>query len=170
MATATKQRLFRTQVNLAEEHRVSLIELLNQHVAESLDLYSQVKTAHWNVKGPQFHSIHILTDEFADEIIEIVDDLAERATALGGFVHGTVRMAAETTSLPEYPSDLTDSMDHVKALVDRIGLFTNSIRSAIDTAANLGDQGTADLYTEVVRKIDLRLWFFEAHLQGNSDG
>src|SRR5690606_37694064 len=116
-------------------------------------------------KGRQFYSIHELTDQFAAEVAVIVDDLAERATALGGYVHGTVRMAAGTTSLPEYPTDAIEAMDHVRALVERIGHFANSTRSAIDTADELGDKDTADLFTEVSRLVDKRLWFFEAHLQ-----
>ena len=169
MATGQKSRTFRTHVDLTAEKRETLIALLNQHVAESLDLYSQVKQAHWNVKGRHFYSIHTLTDTFASEVIEFVDDLAERATALGGYVFGTVRMAAEATSLPEFPTDAVDGMEHVQALVERIGQFANSVRAAIDKADELGDKDTADLYTEISRLVDKRLWFFEAHLQGESE-
>ncbi|RUL88796.1 DNA starvation/stationary phase protection protein Dps [Tautonia sociabilis] len=169
MATGQKNRMFRTHVDIPQKKRAQLVTLLNQHVAEALDLYSQVKQAHWNVKGKHFYSIHTLTDTFAAEVIEFVDDLAERATALGGYVHGTVRMAAEATTLPEYPMDLVDDMGHVAALVDRIGHFASSVRSAIDTAEELGDKDTADLYTGISRQVDKRLWFFEAHLQGEGD-
>lgn len=169
MATGQKTRMFRTRVDIPAKQREKLVGLLNQHVAESLDLYSQVKQAHWNVKGKHFYSIHKLTDKFADEVSEFVDDLAERATALGGYVHGTVRMAAESTTLPEYPMDIVDGMDHVQALVDRIGHYANSVRSAIDKSEELGDKDTADLYTEISRLVDQRLWFFEAHLQGEGD-
>jgi starvation-inducible DNA-binding protein len=169
MATGQKSRAFRTRVDLPADRREKLVELLNQHVAESLDLYSQVKQAHWNVKGRHFYSIHTLTDTFAVEVSEFVDDLAERATALGGYVHGTVRMAAEATTLPEYPMDIVDGMDHVQALVERIGHFANGVRAAIDSADELGDKDTADLYTEISRLVDKRLWFFEAHLQGEGN-
>ena len=169
MATAPKTRLFRTHVDIPADRREKLIELLNQHVAEALDLYSQVKQAHWNVKGKHFREIHLLTDEFAGEVAEFVDDLAERATALGGYVFGTVRMAAESTTLPEYPTDVLDGMDHGQALGERIGHFANGVRSAIDKSEDLGDKDTADLYTEISRLVDKRLWFFEAHLQGEGE-
>jgi len=164
MATA-KTRMFRTQVDLPEERREELVGLLNQHVAEVFDLASQVKQAHWNVKGPHFVSIHELTDQFAGELQGFVDSLAERATALGGYVFGTVKMAAEASGLPDYPTDTIDGLEHVKALVERTGQYANHVRSAIDRADELGDQGTADLFTEISRLVDMRLWFFEAHLQ-----
>ncbi|MEW4569207.1 DNA starvation/stationary phase protection protein Dps [Tautonia sp. JC769] len=167
MATGQTHRMFRTRVDLPTEQREKLVELLNQHVADSMDLYTQVKQAHWNVKGRNFYSIHELTDTFAAELLPYVDEIAERATALGGYVSGTLRMAAESTSLPEYPSDPVDALDHVQVLVERIGAFANSVRAAIDQSEELGDKGTADLFTEISRLVDKRLWFFEAHLQGN---
>jgi starvation-inducible DNA-binding protein len=167
MATGQTQRMFRTRVDLPTDRREKLVELLNQHVADSMDLYTQVKHVHWNVKGRNFYSIHELTDTFAAELLPFVDEIAERATALGGYVPGTLRMAAESTSLPEYPTDPVDALDHVQVLVERIGAFANSVRGAIDQAEELGDKDTADLFTEISRLVDKRLWFFEAHLQGN---
>ncbi|CAN5843361.1 DNA starvation/stationary phase protection protein Dps [soil metagenome] len=169
MATGEKSRMFRTQVDIPAEKREPLVEMLNQSVADTLDLYSHAKQAHWNLKGREFFQLHELTDKLAAELIEVVDDLAERATSLGGYVFGTVRMAAQATALPEYPSDLIDGLDHVSALVERVGQYANRIRSAIDASDDLGDKSTADLYTEISRMIDQQLWFLEAHLQGEKE-
>ena len=160
---ATKQ--FPTHINIPAEVRERLIELLNAHLADTLDLMSQVKQAHWNVKGKDFYQLHLLFDEIAEELEGFMDELAERATSLGGYATGTVRMAAEQSALPEYPADAVEGPEHVAALVERFGLYTSRIRSGIDEAADLGDQATADLYTEIARTADKRLWFLEAHLQ-----
>ena len=74
-------------------------------------------------------------------------------------------MAAEASSLPEYPTDAIEGMDHVEALVERFAPTPPAIRQAIDDADKLGDQSTADLYTEISRVVDKRLWFLEAHIQ-----
>jgi starvation-inducible DNA-binding protein len=168
MATAdkTKTRMFRTRVDLPEEAREKLVALLNGHLADSLDLYSQVKQAHWNVKGEEFYQLHLLFDEIAAEVLEFVDGIAERATALGGYATGTVRMAAAASELPEYPTDAIQGLEHVEALVERLGVYANRIREAIDASDELGDKSTSDLYTEISRTADKRLWFLEAHLQG----
>ena len=91
--------------------------------------------------------------------------IAERATALGGLALGTTRMAAEATTLDEYPLDAIAGMDTVAVVVDRLAAFGSSAREAIDTATELEDQDTADLFTEISRAIDKHLWFVEAHLQ-----
>ena len=162
-----RTRQFPTHVNIPAERRAPLVEMLNQHLADTLDLMTHAKQAHWNVKGKDFYQLHLLFDEIAEELSGFVDLIAERATSLGGYATGTARMAAEHSALPEYPTDAVEGLEHVAALVERFGLYTSRIRAGIDEAAELGDQGTADLYTEIVRAADKRLWFLEAHLQGH---
>ncbi len=164
-ATQTNHRRFPTHVDLAENARSQLVALLNQFLADTSDLRSQVKQAHWNVKGPNFYSLHLLFDEIAEELSGFVDDLAERATALGGYALGTVRMAAESSTIPEYPTRAVEGVEHLGALIERLGPFANRVRKAIDESAALGDPTTADLFTEISRTADKRLWFLEAHLQ-----
>jgi starvation-inducible DNA-binding protein len=143
-----------------------MVDLCNQQLADSLDLYSQAKHAHWNVKGKDFFQLHALFDALATNVLGHVDLIAERATALGGYATGTARMAAATSALREYPSDAVDGPDHVRALVERFAAYAASTREAIDAAADGGDQSTSDMFAEVSRQTDKDLWFLEAHLQG----
>jgi len=135
----------------------------------SLDLKTQVKQAHWNVKGMDFYQLHELFDEMASELEEFIDLIAERVTALGGLAMGTARIAASESTLPEFPFDILEGKDHVTALADRYAPYARTIREAIDQTDDLGDADTADLYTEVSRAIDKRLWFLEAHLQTSTE-
>ena len=154
-----------TRIDIPEVVRVKLIALLNQALATALDLKTQVKSAHWNVKGPSFQSLHELFDVLAGELEDHIDTLAERATALGGVALGTARLAVQASILPEYPLDARKGLDHVTALAQRYALFAKQLRDFIDEADELDDDGTQDLFTEVSRSIDKRLWFLEAHLQ-----
>ena len=100
---ATPIPTFPSHIGLPESDRQILIELLNGRLADTADLYSQVKHAHWNVKGPNFFQLHQLFDQLAAELIPYIDLIAERATALGGAAMGTTRLAAANSLLPEYP-------------------------------------------------------------------
>ena len=157
--------VYRSQLDLKADIRRQMIELLNQQLADTFDLQSQTKQAHWNVKGPQFWQLHELFDKLAEGLEDDVDLIAERVTAVGGEAMGTVRMAAKGSRLPEYPTGRMGSMEHVSALAERFGNYAATTRAGIDTAAQAGDQSTADLLTEVSRQIDKYLWFLEAHLQ-----
>jgi starvation-inducible DNA-binding protein len=176
MSDNLSTRLYPTRIDIPAEARKQIAATLNQTLAASLDLKTQVKQAHWNVKGTDFYQLHELFDEMADELEEYIDMFAERITALGGYACGTVRMSAANSILPEYPVDILMGMEHVTALAERFAPYAKHLRQAIDKTDNLGDADTADLYTEVSRTIDKRLWFLEAHLQaavtqsGNGNG
>ena len=163
---SASRRTFKTSVDIGPAGRAKVNAILNQHLADSFDLMSQVKQAHWNVKGSDFWQLHKLFDEVAARAAEWVDLLAERITALGGYANGTVRMATMASTLPEFPTDITDSMDYVRAVSDRLASFTNSARGAIDETDKIGDANTADLFTEISRCADTYLYFLEAHVQG----
>lgn len=158
-------RSFLTRNDLDADTRHLSISRLNESLAQAFDLMSQTKQAHWNVKGEQFYSLHLLFDKLAEELSGFVDDIAERVTALGGYAQGTVRMSARHSSLTEYPVEATTGREHVEALVERFGDFAAHLREAIDATADAGDASTSDLYTEISRAIDKDLWFLEAHIQ-----
>jgi starvation-inducible DNA-binding protein len=159
------KKTFSTQIDIATETRKEMISLLNQQLADTFDLFSQTKQAHWNVKGAQFYPLHELFDELAGGLLAYVDMIAERATALGGVAQGTARMASESSRLSEYPAGGVESMAAVEALAERFAELGESTRKAIDTADKAGDMDTSDLFTEVSRGLDKWLWFLEAHLQ-----
>ena len=165
--TTKTQQLHKSKIDLPESTRSKVIDILNKTLAATLDLKTKVKQAHWNVKGWDFYQLHLLFDEIAGEVEEYTDLFAERVTTLGGYAMGTARAAAQNSFLPEYPYDAVGSVDHLNALAERLAAFAKNVRENIDVTAQLGDQATADVYTEVTRKIDMRLWFIEAHLQGN---
>lgn len=163
--TKTNSHQFPTHIDIKSGARGRLIAMLDQDLACTFDLASQVKQAHWNVKGKEFYPLHLLFDEIAEELVKFVDELAERITSLGGYAHGTVRMAAEHSSLPEYPTEIVDGHEHVAALVERFGTYAGRLRAAIEESERIGDPTTSDLYIEISRVVDKRLWFLEAHLQ-----
>ncbi|MBS0379295.1 MAG: DNA starvation/stationary phase protection protein Dps [Proteobacteria bacterium] len=156
--------MYETHNDLPAGTRARVVKILNERLADALDLNMQVKHAHWNVKGPTFIALHELFDKIAESIEDQVDSIAERATALGGTAHGTLATVARTTTLKPYPATIVDGQAHVKALVAVVADFGGKVRAAIEATAKLGDAGTSDLFTGISREIDKQLWFLEAHL------
>jgi starvation-inducible DNA-binding protein len=140
-----------------------LIELLDARLADATDLQTQMKQAHWNVKGPNFIALHELFDKINEDVEEYVDDLAERVVQLGGVAHGTARQVAARSALSEYPAT-RDGRQHVEAVANALAAFGKLARAGIDQSGKLGDMDTADLFTEISRGVDKWLWFVEAHL------
>jgi starvation-inducible DNA-binding protein len=156
--------MIRYKSSIKLENKEELIGLLNQQLADTFDLYSQLKQAHWNVKGMEFYALHKLFDTLAEETLSFVDMIAERATALGGVARGTIRMASKLTRLEQSPDSFDNSEYTITKMVERYDQVCKSSRDSIDSCESHGDKATADLFTEITRGLDKSLWMLEAHL------
>ena len=164
-AAATSTRLFETKNDLPHDTRVQAVELLGQRLADCIDLQTQCKQAHWNVKGPNFIALHKLFDEINEAVEDYVDLIAERIVQLGGVAEGTARAVAAKSALIDYPLALSDGEEHVAALSDSLAQFGRTARIGIEEMNELEDADSADILTEVSRGTDKWLWFVEAHQQ-----
>lgn len=161
-------RMIETKNSLPAAARERLVELCNERLADAMDLASQAKQAHWNVRGPSFIALHELFDEVNDAVREHADLMAERAAQLGGVVNGTARDAAAGSTLTEYPHEITQGREHAAALSTALGSFGGKVRESIGIAEELGDADLADIFTEVSRSIDKFTWMVEAHVQAGA--
>jgi starvation-inducible DNA-binding protein len=158
------EQLHPIQHDIAAATRAPLVALLNQRLADTADLHSQAKMAHWNVKGIHFQPLHELFDKVAEGVEPFIDELAERITGLGGTARGSVRLAAAASSLPEYPVDAVDGETHLVNVRDRLASYAAANRRAIASAGDHNDAASEDLLTGIQREIDLLLYFVQSHL------
>jgi starvation-inducible DNA-binding protein len=157
--------MYETENDIPKAERVELNALINQRLADVIDLQMQMKQAHWNVKGPNFIGLHELFDKIAEDVEDYVDLIAERVVQLGGIARGTVRVSAAQSRLEEYPLMIADGASHVEAVARALSTFGREARMSIEEANALDDADTADIFTEVSRGVDKWLWFVEAHSQ-----
>lgn len=156
-----------TKNDIPAPQRAAVVQLLNNSLANLIDLQLQAKQAHWNVKGPTFIALHELFDRVAESVEGFVDTVAERIAALGGRADWTIGMVGQRTKLAAYPLAIADEHDHVDAVSTALATVGQSVRGAINQATEFGDSDTADLFTEISRDIDKYLWFVESHLHRN---
>lgn len=154
---------------LSENTRETSIDLLNSRLADAVQLTLAVKQAHWNIKGPSFIGIHELLDGVADHLRDSADMMAERCVILGGQARGTVQSVAEDSTIAAYPLEAQNQKVHVEALTERFMEFGKSLRESMETAGEVGDEDTADLFTEVSRTVDKDAWFIGSHNDSGSD-
>jgi starvation-inducible DNA-binding protein len=157
--------MYRSPSPLPEDARRTIADTLNARLADGLDLHSQIKVAHWNIKGPQFAALHPLFETFAVELAGFNDEVAERAVTLGGRAYGTARHVAKMSQLPDYPQETTRDMEHVKLLADRIDRYLEGARTSRGVAEKASDTDTVDLLTEVVSAFEKHAWFLRASLE-----
>ena len=156
---------FVTKNTIEEKVRIQLEGILQDRLSDSIDLQTQAKQAHWNVKGPSFIALHELFDKVAEESEEYPDLIAERIVQFGGVAEGTIQVVTNRSNLPEYPLVLTTGHEHVEAFSHALAVYGELIRNTIKQATELDDPATADIFTQISRSVDKNLWFIEAHNQ-----
>ena len=157
--------MYRTPSHLPEATRRTISDALNAVLADGLDLHTQIKVAHWNIKGPQFAALHPLFESFAVGLAAHTDNVAERAVTLGGQAYGTARHVAGTSRIPDYPQDTSKDSDHVRLLAERFTAYLATARSVRDTAEEHEDTDTHDLLTQIVTEFEKNAWFLQASLE-----
>lgn len=152
--------------HLQEEVRASSVAALNRCLADATVVHSQLKFAHWNVKGPDFYQLHGLFDDLAATLEAHVDAMAERAVALGGQALGTVRLAAHSSEVPAISKRDVDAPAMVEQVADNLATLDATLFEEIRAAEGHDDLATADILSEVSRDVTAALGFLEARLQG----
>lgn len=157
--------MYRSPSKLPEASRKQIAESLAATLSDGLDLHSQIKVAHWNVKGPHFAAFHPLFEGFATALAGFNDEIAERAVTLGARVGGTTRQVAKTSRLQELGGDSVKDLDLAAQLADRFDAYLDGVRAARGVAEKAGDQDTQDLLTGVVEQFEKNGWFLRASLE-----
>lgn len=157
--------MYKSPSQLPEQSRQRLIEALNARLADGLDLWTQVKVAHWNVKGPHFAALHPLFETFATSLANFNDAVAERAVTLGGLAKGTARHVAKVSKIEDYPQQTTRDLEHVRLLSDRLEAYVGGLRESRSQAEKEADTDTVDLLTQIVSEFEKNAWFLRASLE-----
>ena len=157
--------MYRSPSHLSESARQSIVDQLNARLADGLDLHSQIKVAHWNIKGPQFAALHPLFETFALGLANFNDSIAERAVTLGGKAYGTVRHVAKASRISDYPQETTRDLEHVRLLAERFESYLAELRASRTVAESQADTDTVDLFTTVVTEFEKNAWFLRASLE-----
>jgi starvation-inducible DNA-binding protein len=150
---------------LPEKSRAKIAAALDAILADGLDLHGQIKTAHWNVKGPHFAALHPLFETFAVSLAGFDDEIAERAVTLGGLVHGTAKHVAASSRITPYPEESTRDLELVGVLAERFEGYVEHVKAARDVAEAEGDVDTVDLLTTAITAFEKHAWFLRATLE-----
>lgn len=140
-------------------------EDLFHFLSDSYVLYLKTQNFHWNIKGPNFFSLHVLFQKQYEDLAMAVDDLAERIRGLREKVPGTMKEFLEHSTLKEAEENL-DAKKMLEILTSDHEKIINSLHEKIKRATDQGDEGTADLYIERLRVHEKTAWILRSHLEG----
>ena len=156
-------QFYKTRADIPDDVRIQVVELLNQSLADTIDLKSQILQAIWHVRGMNFYQFYLLFGEISEQLEEQTTLLVGRISALASTPLITVRIAAQCSQLSEFPFNAVTVEEILRSLAECVSLHGKSVRLGIVQANDLGDAVTAHIYTKISRTVDRHLWLLESH-------
>ncbi|MGH8971968.1 MAG: Dps family protein [Acidimicrobiia bacterium] len=156
-------RLF--PIALSYNARMESCQILNQILADSIILHAHYKKHHWLMRGHTFYQLHLLLDKHADELLELIDMIAERVQTLGGIAIADPRHVAEVTRIPRPPNGCEEVPAMLSRLLEGHEIIITAVRDGITKTGKNRDDGTNDLLmSDVLRRHEMQVWFVAEHL------
>ena len=134
---------------------------LSEALSDSYRLLFKTHAVHWNVEGPMFHSIHVLTEAQYTDLFKAADDLAERIRALGQIAPFQLSEITAMSCVTD-PSQLGSAQDMVEDLATDHESVARRMRDAVARAEKGEDVATADLLTARVAFHEKSAWMLRA--------
>ncbi|MPZ85302.1 MAG: DNA starvation/stationary phase protection protein Dps [Actinophytocola sp.] len=150
---------------LDDGDRTSTGAVLQATLVDLIDLSLVAKQAHWNVVGPNFRSAHLQLDELVTAARQYVDEVAERANAIGISPNGKAKTVVESSGIPDYPENWQSVESTVTAVVEILGKLIERLRKRIDET-DKSDLVTQDLLIEITRELEKQHWMWQAQTAG----
>jgi len=152
-------------IGIPDEHRASVVTILNDLLSDEYLLYTKTRNYHWNVLGPQFNDLHKFFEAQYEALNDVVDDVAERARALGGRALGTLAEFAQHARLKEHPGQAPDALGMVADLLADHEAVVRQLRTDLAVSVDRHhDMGTSDFLTGLMERHEKMAWMLRAFL------
>jgi len=142
----------------------SLYQNMNIFIADQLVMSMKIHNVHWNLKGHTFFTLHPLMDQYYNEHLERIDEVAERLMSIGGQPIGSLQGALDITNIKEREDKKVGAEELVDALIVDFTQMREEANQLIEIADTLHDYGTADYFTQVIQVYDKELWMLNSYL------
>ncbi len=164
------QKKMKTNIGLNDETRMEVGQMLNLLLADEYVLYATTRDYHWNVTGPDFRSLHLEFESQYEEIAKWIDDVAERARAIGV---GALGNWADLTKAARSSADPGIDLSSEEMLMELLSLHEEMIvqlRADSDSCLErYADSGTADFLTGLMEKHEKAAWMLRAQLENEAE-
>lgn len=151
-------------LGLQDSARKDVLALLDATLADEYLLYTKTRSFHWNVTGFHFDAMHKFFQEQYEQLDTVVDETAERSRALGGRALGSLKEFLLRTRLTESPAVVLKEGAMIAELLSDHEALVRSLRKDVDETARLGDMGTSDFLTGLMRTHEKTAWMLRSFL------
>ena len=160
---ARKSTAMKIDIGISDRDRKAIAKGLSKFLADSYSLYLMTHNFHWNVKGPQFNTLHNMFMAQYTEQWNALDLIAERIRALGEPAPGTYQEFGKLTSIREV-AGVPSATEMIQYLVKAQEATVRTARGLFPLADKANDQPTADLLTQRLDVHEKTAWMLRSLL------
>ncbi|WP_419870554.1 Dps family protein [Chryseobacterium sp. CT-SW4] len=157
----------KAQIGIDPKQTEGIAEILEPLLADEFLLYLKTRNAHWNVEGPDFHTVHVYFEQLYTELEDVIDEVAERIRKIGHYAPATMKEYLELTHLSEKRENKNNSLSYIKDLLSDHETIIMSLRGSIDKINEKFeyDYGTSDFLTTLMEQHEKTAWMLRSHLK-----
>lgn len=159
-----KKKLAYTKLGFSESDTATIVNALNQLLANYHVHYQKLRNYHWNVKGPDFFDIHEKFEEQYNEAKLNIDDIAERIRVFGFTPMSTLREYLANSEIKETGSNLSGT-EMVEEVLRDYEILLSFMTDVANAAIDIGDVGTENMINAFINKIEKSHWMFSAFIE-----
>jgi starvation-inducible DNA-binding protein len=159
-----KGNIMKNSIGIEKEKAQGLVVKLNQLLADYQLFYQNVRGFHWNIKGKDFFELHLKFEEFYDDAVVKIDEIAERILTLEGEPLHTFSDYLKNTKIEE-AKGVTDGTMGVEIVLKNFAVLISQEREILSDAGDADDEGTASLMSDYITETEKTIWMLNSYLK-----
>lgn len=166
-STQQVKNMKKADIGITPKQTGIIADMLKPLLADEFLLYLKTRNAHWNIEGPDFHTIHVYFEQLYTELETVVDDVAERIRKIGHYAPATMKEYLSLTHLTEGTGKKNDSISYMKALLSDHDAIIVYLRESIHVLGREVElaYGTSDYLTSLMEQHETTAWMLRSHLK-----
>ena len=154
-----------TPNDLDSRGRQAIASALNTLVADAFALFIKTKNYHWHASGCHYRDYHLLFDEQANQIFNMIDVLAERVRKLGHTTLRSIEHIHHLQTIQDDNEEFVESRVMLKNLLEDNKAYVVRMRAVHQACDEHNDVATASVLEVFIDETERRVWFlFETQL------
>jgi len=151
-------------IGIDSQKAIVLSQMLNELLADYQLFYQNLRGFHWNIKGREFFELHVKFEEFYNDAVIKVDEIAERILTLDGEPLHTFTDYLKVSKIKEEKS-ISNGRKGVEIIVSNFSTLISKERAILNLAAEADDEGTVSLMSDYISETEKTLWMLNAYLK-----
>jgi len=150
-------------IGIDKEKATELSRELNDLLANYQLFYQNLRGLHWNIKGKEFFELHVKFEEFYNDAVLKVDEIAERILTLEGEPFHTYSDYLQTAEIKE-EKNIVNGKKGVEIIINNFKILIAKERAILSLASNTDDEGTVSLMSDYISQTEKTLWMLNSYL------